>query len=101
MLPTTITIQTRQVTQDGQGGYAEEWANTYQEVPGRLSDLTGRESQMASREHVEADYMLTVPYSQNIDTGMRVVHNSQVFEVVHVNTHSSLATVRRCLVKQV
>ena len=99
MMPDLISILERQEIQDGQGGLTEEWNESYQMVPARLSDIRGSESILAGREHLRAEYMLTVPHSQRIDEGMRVRFGSRMFEVVFVNNDRSLRTATRCLVR--
>lgn len=101
LLPEKVSIQTLSRIQDGQGGLSEEWINSYLNVPARFSEISGTESQTASREHLQADYTVTFPYDQNIDETMRIIHQGQPYEVVFVNHARSHDTARRCLVKRV
>ncbi len=106
LLPDIVIIQTVSKIQDGQGGLEELWSNSYLNVPARFAEIgsgsvAGNESQAADREHLMADYRLTLPYDQDIDETMRVEHEGQVYEVVFVNHARSHDTARRCLVRRV
>ena len=101
MMPDTVTLQSLSRVQDGQGGLTEQWSNSYLAIPARLSELTAAEVMAASQEGVRADYMMTVPWDQNITPTMRVHHRGVVYEVVSVNTAQSINTARRCLIRRV
>ncbi|MDP2950168.1 MAG: phage head closure protein [Chloroflexota bacterium] len=100
-LPDTITIERLTRADDGAGGQTETWTIAYADVPARLSERTGREGIMAARESVEADWVLTLPYDQDITEADRIIHASLTYEVVFVNTGRSYDTVRRCFLARI
>ena len=100
-MPDTVTLQAAALLQDGQGGLEEEWGNIYLEVPARLAELTAQESRAVAQEGIQADYMLTLPWDQNVTPTMRVVHKGVVYEIVSVNTAQSYLTARRCRIRRV
>ena len=82
------------------GGYTEYWAMAYKNVRCRLADRTGKEVGLANREVVAGDWVLTLPYDQNITAGMRVVHEGDTYAVVFVNGARSYDTTRRCTLRR-
>ena len=100
-LPETVDLLSWQGSPDNRGGLTEEYDITDQGVKARLAERTGEERAFAGREDVLADYILTVPFDQNIDETMEVQHGGQRYKVKFVNTGRSYDTVKRCLVQRV
>lgn len=100
-LPTTVSIERAERTEDGQGGYTEAWRAVYQDVPARLAERTGREGVFGSKIAVDAEWVLTLPYDQGITAEDRVVHDGASYEVAFVNEGRSYDTVRRVLLRRV
>lgn len=99
-MPTTVHILERRSQEDGQGGYTEGYAIAYRDVPARLAEMGGRERLEAERQNVDADYVLTVPYDQNLVESMRVQHGEAQYTVAFVNAGRSYDTARRAMVKR-
>ena len=99
-LPTTVHLLELRRTEDQQGGYTESYVLAYRDVPARLAETNGREQAVAGRLNIEAEYMLTVPYDQAIDSAMRVQHGETVYAVMFVNAGRSYDTTRRAMLKR-
>jgi len=99
-LPDICLIQTAQQLSDGSGGFSEEWIISYVDIRCRIAPRGGQERPIAARATIEGDWMLTLPFDQNIDETMRVTHQGQTYEVVFVNHDRTFDTVRRCLLKR-
>ena len=90
--PDTCTIQTPTRVADDQGGGTASWANTYTDVVCRLSPQN-----LTTKEGIEGDqlaaltfWVLTVAFDQVLDETMRVVHDSETYEVTRLeDTHSN------------
>lgn len=95
--PDTATIQTVTRTRDDQAGWTEAWANTYTSVPCRLSPETASQAERQAAGQIQAvtNWVFTVAHNQAIDETMRVVHDSQTYEVVRVEDTHSHRTARR------
>ena len=99
-LPDTCLIQTAQQLSDDQGGFSEQFTISYVDIRCRLSPRSGSERPIAARTTVEGSWMLTLPFDQNIDETMRIIHQALTYEVVFVNHDRTFDTVRRCLLKR-
>ena len=99
-MPDTVTIQRKSLAGDGQGGYAESWVNSYQNVPARLSFTGGAESIAAGRQDLQPTSILTVGYDQSVEPTDRVLHSSGTYEIQSVDTGKSWSSVRRCQMRQ-
>lgn len=100
--PDTATIQTLTRTRDDQGGWTEAWANTYTSVACRLYPETASQKERIGAEQIQAitNWIFTVAHDQAIDETMRVVHDSQTYEVARVeDTHSYRTAQRAHLVR--
>jgi SPP1 family predicted phage head-tail adaptor len=100
MMPEDIIIQVLSRTQDGQGGLTEAWTTAYQDVPARLAERSGNERIVAGTQYEAAEYILTVPWDQNIEETMRIIHDGVTYEVLFVNHGRSFDSARRCLLKR-
>ena len=100
-LPDIITIERLSQVDDGAGGQTERWDPVYIDVAARLAERTGREGIIAAREAVAAEWVLTLPYDQDITEKDRVIHVGLTYEVVFVNTGRSFDTVRRCFLARI
>ena len=95
--PDTCTIQTVSLASDGMGGQTETWANTYTGVSCRLMPQQRGQGEELQANQVQAttEWILSVAYNQTIDETMRVVHNSETYEVVAIHdTHSWVSAKR-------
>jgi head-tail adaptor len=99
-MPDTVMIQRKSLAGDGQGGYVESWANSYQDVPARLSFTGGAESISAGRQDVQPISVLTVGYDQSVEPTDRVLHSSGTYEIQSVDTGKSWSAVRRCQMRR-
>lgn len=104
-LPDTVTVQRIQQTPDGQGGYTAEVLDAYQDVPARLTPASqlsamGMERLLGERVNVVADWVLTVPWDQEVRESDRVVHEGRAYEVVFVAKGASYQTAKRCLLRR-
>tara|TARA_Y100000310_G_C20438237_1_gene694773 strand:+ start:480 stop:848 length:369 start_codon:yes stop_codon:yes gene_type:complete len=86
--------------EDQQGGFTETYVLTYAAVQCRLGELSGAEALVASRMDVVADYVLTLPYDQEVTEDMRIQHEGQDYTIAMVNAQRSHDTARRCLVRR-
>jgi len=93
-------IEAVEEIEDAQGGFSREVAITYQDVPCRFAERTGRERMVAGRETVEGDWILTVDHNQAVSASDRVVHRGNRYEVVFVDGNKSYNIHRRCLLKK-
>ena len=99
-MPDTVNIQQQSRQADGQGGFATTWANSYQNIPARLTAKGGGESTEAGRLDTQLNFTLTVAYDQAIDATDRVVHTSGTYEVQSVDTGKSWTLSKRCQMRQ-
>ncbi len=95
LLPDTCDIVERQLASDGQGGFTEAWAPSYQDVPCRLAESSGREKAVGNREAGDSSWVLTLAHDQAIGRDDRVYIGGRTYEVVFVNEGRSHDTVRR------
>ena len=82
-MPDTVSIQRKDLISDQLGGFAESWADAYQDVPARLSAGSIKESASTGRQDLQADFMLTLAYDQSIEQTDRVVHTSGTLGAIH------------------
>lgn len=101
-LPDTCILQTVTRTSDGQGGWAESWANTHTSVSCRLSPVTVSQVEMVEGGQVQAAsrWVLTVAYNQALDETMRVVHSSETYEIEHLEDTHSNRTAKRAYLRR-
>ena len=100
-LPEVVDLLSWDGSPDSRGGLDETYKISHQGVKARLAERTGEERAFAGSEDVLADYILTVPFDQNIDETMEVQHEGQRYKVKFVNAGRSYDTVKRCLVQRV
>ena len=100
-MPITVTIQTLSRETDGQGGYTEVWNDSYQGIPARLAEMSGREATLRNREGAVGDWVLTVAHDQAISAEDRVVYEGLEYEVTFVNDGRSWDTAKRCFLKRI
>jgi len=101
-LPDTCSIATVARTSDAMGGWSQKWTNTYTLVPCRLAPARATRDETLRGEQVSAysQWVLTVAHNQTIDETMRVVHDSETYEVLRLeDTHSSRTAKRAYLVR--
>ena len=99
-MPDTVNIQRLSQEADGQGGFITSWANSYQNIPARLTAKGGGESTQAGRLDTQLDFTLTVAYDQAIDATARVVPTSGTYEVQSVDSGKSWTLSKRCQMRQ-
>lgn len=100
--PDICTIQTVARTADLMGGWTEAWSNTYTSVACRLAPARATRDETLRGEQISAysQWVLTVAHNQTIDETMRVVHDSETYEVLRLeDTHSSRTAKRVYLVR--
>jgi len=100
--PDSCTIQTVSRSRDTQGGWTETWANTYTSVKCRMAPMLSQQKEEVQGEQLQAltRLVLTVAYNQTIDETMRVVHDSQTFEVDHMEDTHSNRTAKRIYLRR-
>jgi len=81
--PDTCALQTVARTADLMGGWTEEWTSTYTTVACRLAPARATRDETLRGEQISAysQWVLTVAHNQTIDETMRVVHDSETYEV--------------------
>ena len=100
--PDTCTIQTRAQTADSVGGWTDTWSNTYAGVACRLAPKATAQREALDAEQLDnlTAWVLTVAQNQVIDETMRVVHNSETYEVTYVEDTHSNRTARRAYLRR-
>lgn len=101
-LPDTCIIQIVARTADSMGGWTEAWSNTYTSVACRLAPARATRDETLRGEQISAysQWVLTIAHNQTIDETMRVVHDSETYEVLRLeDTHSSRTAKRVYLVR--
>ena len=95
--PDTATLQTVARTSDDQGGLTEVWSNTYTSVSCRLAPIRASLVETPEGDQISAAsrWILSVAYSQVIAEDMRVVHDSETYEIEHLEDTHSNRTARR------
>ena len=99
-MPDLVSIQRKSLASDEQGGYAEAWANAYQNVAARLASKGGSESVEENRREVQVDFTMAVAYDQSILQTDRVVHASGTYEVQSVDAGKSWTTSKICQMRR-
>ena len=95
--PDTCTLQTVGRTSDSQGGFTEAWSNTHTSVACRVSPMQATNVEMIEGDQVSAAsrWVLSVAHNQTIAEDMRVVHDSETYEIEHLEDTHSNRTARR------
>lgn len=101
-LPDTCTIQTPTVSRDAQGGFTTAYANTHTSVSCRLAPELVREDKTLAGDRVQAlsRWVLTVAYNQALAENYRVVHDSETYEVEHLEDTHSNRTAKRAYLRR-
>ena len=101
-LPDTCTIQVKTNTIDAIGGWATTWANTYTSVACRLAPMLAQraETMVGSELAAVTNWVLTIAHNQAIDETMRVVHDSETYEVVQIEDTHSNRTAKRVYLRR-
>ena len=95
--PDTCTLQTVTRTSDSQGGWTDAWANTHTSVACRLAPIRASLVETMEGDQVSAAsrWVLSVAHNQTIAEDMRVVHDSETYEIEHLEDTHSNRTARR------
>ena len=95
--PDTCTLQTVAKTSDDQGGWTEEWTNAYTSVACRLAPIRASLVETLEGDQISAAsrWILSVAHNQTIAEDMRVVHDSETYEIEHLEDTHSNRTARR------
>lgn len=95
--PDTCTLQTVARTSDDQGGWTDAWSNTHASVSCRLSPIKASLVETLEGDQVSAAsrWILSVAHNQTIAEDMRVVHDSETYEIEHLEDTHSNRTARR------
>ena len=101
-LPDTCTIQVPTNTIDAIGGWSTTWANTYTSVACRLAPMLVQrgEALVGSELAAITVWVLTIAYNQAIDETMRVVHDSETYEVSQMQDTESNRTAKRIYLRR-
>jgi len=101
-LPDTCTIQVPTNTADAIGGWSTSWANTYTSVACRLAAVKAQrtEAMIGSELAVVTNWVLTIAHDQAIDETMRVVHDSETYEVAQLEDTHSNRTAKRVYLRR-
>jgi len=102
-LPDTCTIQVVTQTMDEIGGWSESWADTYTSVACRLAAVQARAAEAIVGAELAAvtSWVLTVAHDQALDETMRVVHDSEAYEIVQIEDTQSWRTAKRAYLRRV
>ncbi len=101
-LPDTCTIQTITRTRSTDGGWTEAWANTYTSVACRVAPMLASQDERIEGEQMTAvtRWVLTLHHDQTVDETMRVVHDSETFEIAHMEDTHSNRTAKRVYLRR-
>ena len=102
LLDTTCTIQTATDTADTIGGFTRAWANASTGVACRLNRADARviAAILGARDHMEADWVVSMPHDQACTIDQRIIVNSLTLEPVWVNTGKSIEAQTRVLCRE-
>ena len=100
-LYSSCILQLSSQLQDGQGGYQEDYLNTYLDIPCRLMRGSGTGGSLGAGRTTNRRAILTLLASQQVTEDMRVWIDGVVWEVVRVHRPSTYATVQRVVVRRV
>ena len=81
-LPDLCTIQQPTIAPDAIGQPVRSWTNRATSVPCRLAIRSASERLFAERPTPAGDWVLTLPWDQEIDPEDRVLIGDRIFEVV-------------------
>jgi len=100
--PDTCTIQTVTRTSDSQGGWTESWANTHTSVSCRLAPVQFGQGEQMEGEQIASvtEWVLSIAHNQTIDETMRVVHDSETYEVTRLEDTHSNRTAKRAYLRR-
>ncbi len=95
--PDLCTIQTVARTSDDQGGLTEVWSNAYTSVACRLAPVRASLVETPEGDQISAAsrWILSVAHNQAMAEDMRVVHDSETYEIEHLEDTHSNRTARR------
>jgi head-tail adaptor len=99
-LPDTCAILRAEKSSDQQGGYVEEWAQVYQDVPCRISQSQQMSENriVSNRTFAMSTWDMTLPYDADVSERDRIIHKAVPYEVLFVNGGRSYDTARRLVV---
>jgi len=102
-LPDTCTIQTATESRTAIGGFTETFANTYTSVACRLAPIRTDQGERLEGHQIAAlgRWILTLHHDQVIAEGDRVIHDSETYEVAHIEDTHSNRTARRVYLRRV
>ena len=103
LLDTTCTIESKTATTDSMGGETYSWAAASSDVACRLNRYD-RETSTAlrgDRQHVEADWVVSMAHDQAVTIEQRIVVGSLTLEPVWVNSGKSVEAQTRVLCREV
>jgi hypothetical protein len=100
--PDTCTIQVPTATRTTDGGYTTAFANTYTGVVCRLAPVRSSQGERLEGDQMAAmsPWILTIAYDQAIAEGYRVVHDSETYEVTHIEDTHSNRTAKRVYLRR-
>lgn len=74
-----VTLQSQQLTSDGQGGQTESWTDFAVGVYCRIEPLQGAEKVQAQQVNDELTHRISLRYLPGLSSKMRVLYGSRVF----------------------
>ena len=98
--PVTVHLLRNVPQEDGQGGFTDAYQIAYADVTARLSEMSGKERLQVGKLNVDDDYVLTLPYDQEVNEGMQVQRGDITYSVIFVNSGRSYDTARRVFLKR-
>lgn len=75
-----VTLQERSLTEDGQGGYTEEWEDVAS-LWAHVTPLKGYERMQAMQLASPITHKVLIRYRAGLTTSMRLVFDGRVFEI--------------------
>jgi len=79
-----VTIQSYTATKNNFGEEIRVW-NKFAEVSASIEPLSGKELFTAQQLHAEATTQMIIRYIQGLDTSMRVLFGTRIYDILHVS----------------
>lgn len=102
-LPDTCSISRATPSSDSMGGFTSSWANVATSVPCRYSPTlpsTSSEQDVSGKLTSETDWVVTLPYDQDVLVTDRIVIGSRTLEVVNLDVPRSWQVTKRVSCKE-
>ncbi len=99
-LRTELSLQAATATQDGLGGHALTW-NEVTTLFGRIEPLAQTSRFGAGQTLEESTHRITLRFRGNVASGMRLVREARVFDILTVHDPDETGRYLMCRVKEV